>query len=245
MKHHNIIGIALVVVAIVTGVIWANKRDVLAPKQDSSKTSQADTTPTTTAPKTFDKTLFSTSDSASLWVVVNKKSPLNPLAYAPADLTAVGSGQYMRAEAAQALAELFSAAKIAGYNIYPVSGYRSYTTQVSVYNNEVKNFGQAVADTQSARPGYSEHQTGWVMDFGNPGCIEDCFGGTPAAAWALANAYQYGFLLRYPEDKTAVTGYRGEPWHFRYVGKALSQEMHAQNVETLEEFFGLPAAPSY
>ena len=196
-------------------------------------------------PAAFDKTKYSLTDPASLWVVVNKQRPLSPQDYAPTDLSAIGNGQLMRAEAAQAFLSLQTAAKSAGYSLVAESGYRSYSTQVSVYNSEVKTYGQAKADSESARPGYSEHQTGWAVDIGTPGCFEDCFGTKPDSKWLLANAYTYGFVLRYPSDKSDITGYRNEPWHFRYVGTDLAAEMHTQNIETLEEFFGLPAAPNY
>lgn len=151
----------------------------------------------------------------------------------------------MRAEAAPALAAMIAGAKDAGYILYPASGYRSYSTQVGTYNAEVNSFGQAKADTESAKPGYSEHQTGWAVDIGSYGCIEDCFAKTPAAKWVLANATKYGFVVRYPLDKDNTTGYRYEPWHIRYVGQELSLEMIKQSMTTLEEFFGLPPAPTY
>ncbi len=198
------------------------------------------------APVSFDKTKYSYTDPTSIWVVANKQNPLNPKTYVPADLQAVGGGQQLRAESATALASLIAGAKQQGLVINPLSGYRSYTTQVSVYNNEVKSYGQAVADSESARPGYSEHQTGLAIDVGGGGCgIEDCFGTTPSGKWLAANAYTYGFIIRYPENKQAVTGYRYEPWHIRYVGTELAAEMQKQGVLTLEEFFGLPAAASY
>ena len=202
----------------------------------------------TTQPGTpqFDKTQRSTSDPTSIWFVVNKTRPLSPLNYVPSDLTAVGGGQVMRTDAATALAQVIFDAKQAGLPIVPLSAYRSYTTQVGVYNAEVKNNGQKVADSESARPGYSEHQTGLAVDVGGGGCgIEDCFGTTAEGKWLTANAYKYGFLLRYTPDKIAITGYRGEAWHFRYIGKDLALEMHNKGVTTLEEFFGLPAAPDY
>lgn len=196
-------------------------------------------------PAGFNKKQYSLDDPASLWVVVNKQRPLNPKTYAPSDLTDIGNGQRMRLAAANQLKLLFSAAKAAGYTLVAESGYRSYGTQVSVYNSEVRAFGQAKADSESARPGYSEHQTGWAVDIGSPGCYEDCFGTKPASKWLLTVAYKYGFIRRYPPDKTDITGYREEPWHFRYIGVDLATELHKQNVETLEEFFGLPAAPNY
>jgi D-alanyl-D-alanine carboxypeptidase len=75
--------------------------------------------------------------------------------------------------------------------------------------------------------------------------LEACFGETPQGQWLAANAWSYGFTLRYPEGATPITGYEYEPWHYRYVGPALAAELHTSGVATLEEFFGLPAAPTY
>jgi D-alanyl-D-alanine carboxypeptidase len=194
----------------------------------------------------FDKNKYSHDDVTSIWVVVNKQRPLNPKTYAPTDLVSVGGGQQMRSEAANALKKLIAAAKTEGLTINPLSGYRSYNAQVSVYNNEVKQYGQAVADSESARPGTSEHQTGLAIDVGGGGCgIEDCFGATNEGKWLAVNAYKYGFIIRYTSEKQQITGYRAEPWHIRYIGTDLSTEMQKQGVTTLEEFFGLPAAPNY
>jgi D-alanyl-D-alanine carboxypeptidase len=152
----------------------------------------------------------------------------------------------MRAEAAQALQDMLAAAKTAGYVVTPQSGYRSYATQVSVYNSEVQSNGQTIADSESARPGYSEHQTGLAMDLGSASCnITDCFGDTPGGKWVTANAYKYGFLLRYPADATDTTGYRTETWHFRYIGVPLATEMYKQGIPTLEQFFTVTGGPNY
>jgi D-alanyl-D-alanine carboxypeptidase len=194
----------------------------------------------------FDKSRFSTTDPASPWVVVNKQHPLQPLDYAPSDLTSIGNGQYMRAEAASALQQMFGDAQSAGLKLTAASGYRSYSTQVATYNSEVKAYGQARADSESARPGYSEHQTGWAVDIAGGGCyIEDCFGNTAEGKWAAANAYKYGFILRYTSANSTITGYRAEAWHFRYVGAALAQEMHKTGVTTLEQFFGVSGGATY
>lgn len=194
----------------------------------------------------FDKTQYSIDNPSSIWIVANKKRPLNPASYAPNDLVNVTGGQQLRSEAATNLRQLITTAKNEGLAINPLSGYRSYTTQQSVYANEVRTYGQTVADTQSARPGTSEHQTGLAIDLGGGGCgIEDCFGDTTEGKWLADNAYKFGFIIRYPENKQSVTGYRYEPWHIRYVGVALATEMQKQGVLTLEEFFGLPAAPNY
>jgi len=219
----------------------SHKETAHAPTTQASVSKPAD------PPKTpvFDKLQYSTSDPASPWVVVNKTRPLKPVNYAPNDLVSVGS-QLLRTEAAVALEAMFTDAEKAGYTIKPLSGYRSFERQSAVYDAEVRDYGQTVADTESARPGYSEHQTGWAIDVGGGGCgIENCFGNTPEGKWVAANAYRYGFMVRYTAAKEAITGYRPEPWHIRYVGKELSEELRRSNVLTLEEFFGLPAAPDY
>ncbi len=217
-------------------ILWHNKGNVS--KDGSGASSKV-------VNNNFNKSQYSLDGPDSLWVVVNKKRALNPLAYAPSDLVDIGNGQTMRRDAASAFAVLLADAKSSGYNLLAESGYRSFQAQANVYKREVQSFGQAKADTESAKAGYSEHQTGWAVDIGSPGCYEDCFGATKSATWLKANAYKYGFLLRYPLDKADVTGYRNEPWHFRFIGKDLSTEMHNQNIETLEEFFELPAATTY
>jgi D-alanyl-D-alanine carboxypeptidase len=247
MKRRFILLAAFVVIILVVTSILVER--VSESSNTTIKSANTDTTDQPSdndKPQAFDSKKFSTTDPASIWVVVNKQRPLNPKTYAPADLTSVGNGQYMRAEAATALKEMFADAKALKIILTAGSGYRSYTTQVSTYASEVKNYGQAVADSESARPGFSEHQTGLAIDIDGGGCnIEDCFGDTAEGKWAAANAYRYGFILRYPADRTGITGYRTEAWHFRYVGKDLAAEMHRTHTETLEEFFGLGAAPDY
>ena len=184
--------------------------------------------------------------AASLTVVVNKQHALSPINYVPANLVSVGNGQLARTEAAQALTSLLSAAQKAGKPMYALSGYRSYNTQTSLYNSYVQSDGQAAADTYSARPGYSEHQTGLAIDVGNGTCnLDICFGNTAAGKWLAANAYSYGFIIRYPSGKTSVTGYQYEPWHLRYVGTSVSKDMHAKGTTTLEEYFGITGGTSY
>lgn len=202
--------------------------------------------PEAAEPQSDEPVSYSTKEASSLWVVANKQNPLNPKSYAPSDLVIITGGQYLRAEAAEALARMIATAKAAGLTITAPSAYRSYDTQAYVYNNEVKTNGQAVADSQSARPGYSEHQTGLAVDIAGGGCsITDCFATTAEGKWAAAHAHEHGFILRYPPGKQGITGYRYEPWHFRYVGKQLAAEMKQKGAQTLEEQFGLPAAPNY
>lgn len=147
-----------------------------------------------------------------------------------------------------ALEQMFADAKSAGVPMMLSSGYRSYSFQTSLYNGYVKSHGQAEADTFSARPGFSEHQTGLAVDVEplDGSCdVSQCFADTPSGKWVAAHAYEYGFIMRYPSDKVAITGYMYEPWHFRYVGKELAAEMRKQGVETLEEFFGVTGGTTY
>jgi D-alanyl-D-alanine carboxypeptidase len=240
-----VLGVAAVIVGGPAYVLLHDKQPTSTPQSTITKTEPAQPAKDQPLP-TFDKNKYSRDDVTSIWVVVNKQRPLNPKTYAPSDLVSISDGQQMRQEAATALSKLITGAKAQGLAISPLSGYRSYTTQVSVYNNEVKQFGQAVADSESARPGTSEHQTGLAVDVGGGGCgIEDCFGKTAEGKWLAANAYKYGFIIRYTTEKQPITGYRAEPWHIRYIGTELSNEMQKQGVTTLEEFFGLPAAPNY
>lgn len=206
----------------------------------------------------FNKAQLSLTDPASPWAVVNKKRPLQPNTYVPADLIVAGmqlrsnitsDERQVRAPVAEALKKMSGAAKADGVALTLQSGYRSYNFQANLYGRYVSQQGQAAADTQSARAGYSEHQTGLAADLGgvtNPACnVEACFADTPEGKWMAAHAYRYGFNIRYPAGKTAVTGYTYEPWHLRYVGEKLAAEMQRQGIQTLEEFFGLPAAPDY
>lgn len=245
--------LAVVAMGIVALLIWSPGR-VSAPAHENN---QKAANSTNEQPLSFDKTVNSINDPASLWVVVNKLRPLDPKTYVPANLVVpnvplraniTSNEKYMRPDSAAALEKMFTAAKHAGINLNVQSGYRSYNFQVNLYNSYVRQNGQAAADTFSARPGYSEHQTGLAVDVGTTRgvCeVNQCFGNTPEGQWVAANAYLYGFIVRYPKGLDNVTGYEYEPWHLRYIGVNLSTEMHKEGVQTLEQFFDLPAAPDY
>jgi D-alanyl-D-alanine carboxypeptidase len=219
----------------------------------SAKPSETPTPTPTPTPSGFDKTQLSIDDPASIWVVVDKLRPLNPQNYAAPDLvtTPVPSSNppVLRQEAADAVVTMFAAYQAeTGLQMQVQSAYRSYDVQVKVYNGYVSSEGVAGADTHSARPGFSEHQTGLALDISAlpANCtLNACFANTPQGQWLAANAYKYGFLLRYPNGLDSVTGYTFEPWHYRYIGVALATEMHNEGVASLEQFFGLPNAPSY
>jgi D-alanyl-D-alanine carboxypeptidase len=190
---------------------------------------------------TFDKAARSIDDPASVWVVVNKLRPLNPQDYEPVDLVDVPVAHtwepLMRQEASDAVVAMFQAATDeAGLYLASNSAFRSYSTQVDLYG--------AGDDPTTAPPGASEHQTGLAIDIGaENGCTFECLETSPEGEWLRANAYRFGFLLRYPADKVDVTGYPHEAWHYRYIGVELATEMHDTGFTTLEEFFGLPSVP--
>ena len=250
-------GIALVIVAVAgTAYVVKNHEPKNVAKQDAStygnKTVVVETSP---KPTGFDKKQFSIDDSSSLWVVVDKLRPLKA-GYTPAGLAtpavalrlSAGSDEMkMRADSGAALKEMFTAAKADGSNLLIASAYRSEASQKALHASYVAQKGAAAADTDSARAGYSEHQTGLAVDVGRTDhrCeVEACFADTAEGKWIAQNAYKYGFIVRYPAGKQANTGYVYEPWHLRYVGKDLAKAIYDSG-QTMEEFFDLPAAPDY
>lgn len=186
------------------------------------------------------------SSPESLRCLVNKMRPFAQKDWAPSDLVDF-EGQQLRAEAAQAARTMMDAAKAEGVTLTVSSAYRSYAVQQQTYQHWVSVNGQKVADQLSARPGYSEHQTGLAIDFSSPeGCrLEECYEDTRAGRWLAKNAQNYGFILRFPKGQQAVTGYLFEPWHYRYLGKDLTARYVASGANTLEEFSGTGAAPDY
>jgi D-alanyl-D-alanine carboxypeptidase len=171
-------------------------------------------------------------DPNDLLLLVNKHFYL-PEGFAPADLVNVGNTR-MRAEAGAAMQEMIEAAAADGHNIWSQSGYRSYETQVGLYRDYSARDGVEAADTYSARPGYSEHQTGLTTDLNT---ITDAFGGTPEGQWVAANCYQYGYIVRYTKENTDVTLYKPEPWHMRYIGRDAAKTMHEEGILSLEEYW--------
>jgi len=182
----------------------------------------------------------------STWVVVSKDYPLSEQQYYPSDLelTALPARsdksipeKSVRKVIVPALTAFFTDAKAAGNDIMIASGFRSYDLQQTYFTSYSKSYGVEAANKFSARPGQSEHQTGLALDiaYQNRDCYLDiCFGQKAAGLWLAANAYKYGFVLRYPADKTAITKYQYEPWHFRYVGKPLAGALHESGL-TLDE----------
>ena len=146
-----------------------------------------------------------------------------------------GKTRYLRAEAAAAFEQLCAGAAADGYTILGQSGYRSYSYQEQLYNNYVARDGQAAADTYSARPGFSEHQTGLAMDICNGTLSYTEFGQTAEYEWAKEHLHEYGFVLHYLPGTEQITGYMTEEWHIRYVGVETATRIHELGI-TLDEY---------
>lgn len=158
-------------------------------------------------------------------ILIANKTYALPKDYAP--------GINTEAKAAFDRMQLAAASAMLDINI--VSGYRSYATQEATYNRFVNRDGQAAADTYSARPGHSEHQTGLAFDINYAGAS---FANTPEAEWLAKNCWKYGFIIRYPEGKEHITGYQYEPWHVRYLGADTAEKVYNSGL-TLEEYLGI------
>ena len=190
-------------------------------------------------------------------LLANKQHPLGEnyapekLSAIPADLTLYGKEIGMESEAAEAAVQLLRALHKAGYtDIMITSGYRTYAYQQSLFNTYLSQEQAKHPDwsrerceqevlTYSARPGTSEHQTGLCMDLISTQnvVLDESFADNPAYVYLQENAHRFGFILRYPEGKETVTGYTYEPWHYRYVGVAVAEKMHAEDSSmTLEEY---------
>jgi D-alanyl-D-alanine carboxypeptidase len=191
--------------------------------------------------------LYDIDSAKSLQVVVNKKRPLNPVEYFPRGKVQIGYS-WVAKPAADAYVLLKAAVTKAKLGTLCInSGYRSFGSQTLIHDAKVALLGKTAGEKLAARPGYSEHQTGLAMDISTTqlGCRIGAFGASRASVWIAANAWQYGFVVRYPNGKTPITGYVWEPWHLRFVGLELAADMKAKNIATLEEYFALPAAPRY
>ena len=184
-------------------------------------------------------------DPTDLLLLVNKqnRAPAVPMALVKPDVTPTSPSKaeniYMRPEAAAALEALFAAASDEGLTLYATSGFRSYTTQKAIFNRKLETMSERAANASVAKAGYSEHQTGLAMDIEGETTLgtglTEQFGESPEGIWVAEHCHEYGFIIRYPEGKTRITGYIYEPWHLRYVGKEHAQKIAELDI-TFEEY---------
>ncbi len=180
--------------------------------------------------------------SKDILMLVNKYNIL-PEDYEPDDLVSIsvkyawGSGNTIRKEAYEAFVKMWDDAYDKGIYLIINLGYRSYQEQEAVYNRLLNARNRKYADSISARPGHSEHQTGLALDiFEKSNSNTETFKDSEAYAWLKDNAYKYGFILRYTKENEGITGFNAEDWHYRYVGIKAAKEITEQNL-TFEEYY--------
>ena len=176
-------------------------------------------------------------DADGLLFLVNRQYRISD-AFTPDDLTEAqvpGQVREMRAEAAAALEEMYAAClEETGCQLISVSGFRSYSKQEKLYKAKLQrvNGKKELAEEYVAPPGASEHHLGLAMDIGQQSkpTLNEKFAETEGGIWTRENCWRFGFILRYGEEWEDITGYKYEPWHFRYVGKDLAKEIHDAGV---------------
>ena len=180
-------------------------------------------------------------------ILMNKYNKLKE-DYTPNDLEEIDSKYFingntlvrkLKKEAKEAFEMLSEDSINNGTPVYGQSAFRPYEMQESLYNSAVSNYGQKQADIDTARPGFSEHQTGLAIDVSSTkGGNMLSFDKTESFDWMKKNAHKYGFILRYEEDKTDITGFMYESWHYRYVGIKVATDMYENYPDlTYEEYY--------
>ena len=187
----------------------------------------------------FYKDIHTLHNSTKINVLVNKNYKLKEN-YIPYDLVLLDTvyslnNKYLRKEAKYFFELMAKDAKKEGYTIIIVSAYRSYEYQKKLFSSYVENKGYEYALKCSAKEGHSEHQTGLAVDIADASLDYDNFEFTKEFNWMKKNAYKYGFILRYPKAKYHITGFKYEPWHYRYVGIETAKYIYENNL-TLEEY---------
>lgn len=158
--------------------------------------------------------------------------------FEPAELVETQNGKLVTPNTKTAYEKMVADAKAEGITgISAASTYRSIDYQVGLYNRYVERDGVEAADAYSSRPASSEHHTGRTIDLMGPDGTLESFESTKACTWVHANAYKYGFIIRYEQGYEDITGYQYEPWHITYVGVEASTTMHDEGIHTLEEYY--------
>lgn len=232
---------AVVLVALIVGAVFivkGCKKDETLPADDQQE-QQTDTPEGNTQEP-------SVNVDDELLTVVN---PWNPLPEDwVCDLVTLSDGRRVDSRCYEAFEEMMAACRDAGYAPFLCSAYRTQETQQSLYDNKVQRLmnsgmGEEEAKVEAAKavaiPGTSEHQLGLAVDIvdANMQDLTDEQENTETQKWLMANSWRYGFIHRYPNDKTDITGIIYEPWHYRYVGKAAAQDIFNRDI-TLEEYVG-------
>ena len=188
----------------------------------------------------FYKNIKKVKNPEDILVLVNKNNKLSKN-YVPNDLEKISlkyatEEKYLRKEAKVAFEKLSEEARLRNYKIVATSAYRSYEYQDKLYNYYIETKGKEYADLCSARPGHSEHQTGLSIDVMGSNNDYDLFEESKEFTWMKENAHKFGFILRYPKGKEQTTGFKYEPWHYRYVGTEVATIIYQNNL-TLEEYY--------
>jgi D-alanyl-D-alanine carboxypeptidase len=172
-------------------------------------------------------------------VLVNKQNKLDKNDKANdlemLDTKYANENKLLRKEAKINIENLIKEAQKDGFDITVVSAYRSFDYQKMLFTNYVKNYSKKYALSCSAKAGHSEHQTGLAVDVMGENKDYNLFEETKEMKWMSKNAHKYGFILRYPKGKENITGFKYEPWHYRYVGVEAATEIYEKNI-TLEEY---------
>lgn len=257
--------ILILIIVVLTIGFW--HRNEIEAEADSVKNSQTPTAQTTVTTKETDTasttqpavteqpapteskeeikttTAVNAGETDSITTLVNKNHSISA-SYVPGDLVTVDlpstRDTQLRSVAAEGLTKLFAAAEGAGHKLYCCSGYRSYETQSELYAWNVDTYGVDGAELVSARPGMSEHQLGLAMDVTSAAVgfdLLESFGSTSEGQFIKENAHKYGFIVRYPQGKTDITGYAYEPWHLRYLGVDVATAIYNSG-KTMEEYYG-------
>lgn len=190
--------------------------------------------------KRFYKNIKLIKNPDNILTLVNKNNKL-PAVYVPSDLVEIPNnmaynGKKVREEVLKNFENLFNDAQKLGYKIIVVSAYRDYDYQKKLFDGYTQDKGLKYALKCSAKPGHSEHQTGLAIDVMGSNNDYNLFAESNEFEWMKNNAYKYGFIMRYPEEKQKITGFKYEPWHYRYVGKDVAEYIY-ENKLTLEEYF--------
>ncbi len=191
-----------------------------------------------------DKKAYDDSQKADLnkgnLILVNKYNYLEE-DYTPTDLMNMSTefaykDKQTLVEVNEAFIDMYNAALKDDVNFYVTSAYRTFAYQKELYTKYLVTYGEDYTNTISARPGFSEHQTGLALDILSDHVPMSEFANTKAYKWLKENSYKYGFILRYPKDKSYITGYAFEPWHYRYLGEETALKVYQENI-TFDEYY--------